>query len=131
MSNEPETTEYLVLFRSTNWSRDLSVGEMQQIMERTYEWFDKLRAAGTFRAAQPLFNEGRVLVAAEDGSITDGPFAESKEIVGGYLILRAASMDDAVEIARGWPLLALGATLEVRPIAQECPDFQRLRNAAA
>lgn len=132
MNDEMKPTEYMILFRSTDWNRDLSPDEMQKIMERTYAWFDGLKEAGRFKAAQPLFHEGRTLSARGDGtSVTDGPFAESKEAVGGYLIVAADSMEEAVEIARGWPLLDCGTTLEVRPIAPECPDFYKLRQATA
>jgi hypothetical protein len=134
MDDEMKPTEFMLLFRSTDWNRDLSPEEMQQIMQRTYAWFDGLKAAGKFKAAQPLFSEGRILKAnARPGlpPVTDGPFAESKEAVGGYLIFSAASLEEAVEIARGWPLLECGSSVEVRPIAPECPDFYRLRRAAA
>lgn len=127
MNDELKPTEYLILFRSTNWNRDLSPREMQQVMERTYAWFDSLKADGKLHAAQPLFHEGRVLQGHKDGTITDGPFAESKEMVGGYLIIHAGSLDEATEIARGWPLLRQGSAVEVRPIAAECPDFYKLR----
>jgi hypothetical protein len=130
MNDELESTEYMFLFRSTDWNRDLSPEEMQKIMERTYAWFDGLKAAGKFKAAQPLFREGRV-IARNGSTATDGPFAETKEAVGGYLIVKVTSMDEAVEIARGWPLLECGSTLEVRPIAPECPDFHKLRQATA
>lgn len=127
-ADEMKPTEYMLLFKSDDWHRDLSPKEMQMIMERTYAWFDGLKAAGKFKAAQPLFHEGRVL-AGRNGMVTDGPFAESKEAVGGYLIFKADSLEEAVDVARGWPLLACGCSLEVRPIAPECPDFYKIRQA--
>jgi hypothetical protein len=130
MNDEMKPTEYMLLFRSTDWSRDLSPEEMQEIMKQTYAWFDGLKAAGKFKGAQPLFHEGRILTGRNGGTVTDGPFAESKEAVGGYLIVKADSMQEAVDIASGWPLLQCGSTLEVRPIAPECPDFYKLRKAA-
>jgi len=129
MNEEMKPTEYMLLFRSSDWSRDLAPEEMQKIMEQTYAWFDGLKAAGKFKAAQPLFHEGRVLNGREGSIVTDGPFAESKEVVGGYLILKTNSLEEATRIARGWPLLACGCSLEVRPIAPECPDFYKLRKS--
>jgi hypothetical protein len=120
-------TEFMVLFRSTDWSKDLSLEDMQRVMDETYAWFDSLRQQGKFKAAQPLFGEGSVLSGTRKGTVTDGPFAESKEAVGGYLILKVDTMEEALEIAKGWPLLHCGSSLEVRPIAPECPDFHRLR----
>jgi hypothetical protein len=127
MNDEMKPTEYLLLFRSTSWNKGLSAEEMQGIMDQTYAWFDSLEKAGKFKAAQPLFHEGRLLSAQSDGTVTDGPFAESKEAVGGYLIVKTDSMEEALEIARGWPLLQCGSSVELRPIAPECPDFYRLR----
>ena len=55
----------------------------------------------------------------------DGPFTETKEAVGGYLVLQADNIDEAVEIARSMPTLRYGISVEVRPILAECPIFQR------
>jgi hypothetical protein len=55
----------------------------------------------------------------------DGPFTETKEAVGGYLVLQADSLGEAVEIARGNPALRYGVSVEVRPILAECPVFAR------
>src|SRR5690606_24752937 len=68
-------TEFMVLFRSTDWNKDLSLEEMQKVMDQTYAWFDSLRQQGKFKAAQPLFGEGKVLSATRKGTVTDGPFA--------------------------------------------------------
>jgi len=57
--------------------------------------------------------------------VVDGPFAESKESVGGYLLLQADNLDEAVEIARSNPVLKYGITVEVRPVLAECPISQR------
>ncbi len=59
----------------------------------------------------------------------DGPYVESKEAVGGYLIVRAASLDEATELARGYPALARGVSVEVRPLLLECPIFTRHKPA--
>lgn len=130
MNPTQKPTEYMVLFRSTDWSKNLSFEEMQAIMDQTLAWFDRLREEGKFKAAQPLFGEGKV-ISGKNAMVTDGPFAESKETVGGYLILQVTTMEEAVAIAQGWPLLQCGASLEVRPLAQECPDFQRIQQQLA
>ncbi|MCC5806013.1 MAG: hypothetical protein JJU00_06755 [Opitutales bacterium] len=131
MEPTQQPTEHMVLFRSTGWSKDLSPDEMQAVMDRTYAWFDRLRAEGKMKAAQPLFDEGKIVTGRSNRVVTDGPFAESKEAVGGYLILTVDTMEEALEIAKGWPLLDCGSTLEVRPVAPECPDFHRLRHRRA
>ena len=127
MQASQKPTEFMVLFRSTDWSKNLSLEEMQKVMNQTYAWFDHLRQEGKMKAAQPLFGEGKIVTGTQKRTVTDGPFAESKEAVGGYLILNVDSMEEALEIAKGWPLLDCGSSLEVRPIAPECPDFHRLR----
>jgi len=132
MDNTLKPTEYMLLFKSTGWNRDLSNEEMQQVMDKTLAWFERLREEGKFKAAQPLFEEGKVVSGTTARAIvTDGPFAESKEAVGGYLILNVATEEEAVAIAKTWPLLDCGSTLEVRPLAPECPAFHRLRQELA
>lgn len=116
----------MVLFRSVGWQDNLSPEEMQQIMTRTMAWFERLHREGKMKGAQPLFEEGKVITGKGGRQVADGPFAESKETVGGYLMLTVATLDEAVEIAREWPLLDCGCTLEVRPVAPECPSFREI-----
>ena len=62
------------------------------------------------------------MVTGKNGrTVSDGPFAESKEAVGGYFLLQVASMDEAVTIAQECPGLAYGSKVEVRPVAETCP----------
>lgn len=131
MNPTQKPTEHMILFRSTDWNKDLSLDEMQQVMDRTYAWFERLRREGKLKAAQPLFGEGKIVSGKKKRTVTDGPFAESKEAVNGYLIVNVATMEEALEIAGERPLLDCGSTLEVRPIAPECPDFYRLRKRLA
>ncbi len=127
MPSDQTPTEYMVLFRSTDWNKELSLEEMRAVMDKTYAWFDRLRQEGRLKAAQPLFAEGKIVSGRGKRTVTDGPFAESKETVGGYLLLTVDTMEEALKIAREWPLLDCGSTLEVRPVAPECPDFYNLR----
>ena len=131
MSPATNQSEYLLLFRGNNWDKDLSPEEMQRIMSETMAFFERLRRQGKVKAAQPLFEEGKMVSGKKGRSVADGPFAESKEAVGGYLLFTADSLEDAVEIARGWPLLEYGATVEVRPVAPECPSFMQIQKQMA
>ena len=79
------------------------------------DWIQALSQQGTFTAGQPLQNEGQV-VAGRAKVITDGPFAEGKEIVGGYLIVRASDLPEAVEMSKGCPIFEYGGSVEVRAI---------------
>ena len=121
------TTEYLFLFRGTDWDRGMSPAEMQQTMSRFSAWFERLSTEGTVKAGQPLMNESRIVSGRNGGAVTDGPFAESKEAVGGYFLIKADSFDAAVAVAQACPLLEHGTVIEVRPISDECPTLQRVR----
>ena len=130
MSTTNSTSEYLFLFRGTDWDRSMSPAEMEQTMSRFLAWFERLSADGALKAGQPLTNDARIVSGRNGRAVTDGPFAESKEAVGGYFLITAASLDDAVGIARQCPMLEFGVDLEVRPIATECPTMERVRQRA-
>jgi hypothetical protein len=108
------TPEYMLLFRGTDWDRDLSSEEIQNVMSRWIAWFDGLTEQGKGRAGQPLTNQGKVISGKRRQTILDGPFAESKEAVAGYILLQVDSLDEAVEIAKECPGLEYGISVEVR-----------------
>jgi hypothetical protein len=130
MSTENKT-EYLLLFRRTNWDQGLSAEQLQAAMDRFMGWFERLKNAGTVKAGQPLATEGKVISGKNGRTVADGPFAESKEAVGGYFILLADSLDEATAIAKESPILEYGGIVEVRPIADECPTFRRVKEKLA
>jgi len=99
-------------------------------MARCMAWFDELNAEGIVKAGHPLLDEGRI-VSAKGGVVSDGPFAESKEAIGGYFIITAPSLEAATEIARQSPTVEFGTVVEVRPIAAQCPTFERIEHALA
>src|SRR5438045_1608393 len=125
MNTETTTGEYMLLFRGPHWDRELSTDELQQTMDKVMAWFEGLNERGRIKAAQPLGGQGRVITGTDGRFVVDGPFTETKEAVGGYLVLQADSLDEAVEIARSMPTLRYGISVEVRPILAECPIFQR------
>lgn len=115
----------MLLFRGPHWDKGLSTNELQQAMNDVMAWFEGLSERGKIKGAQPLGGQGRVISGTDGRFVVDGPFAESKESVGGYLILQADSLGEAVEIARSMPTLRYGISVEVRPILAECPILQR------
>ena len=127
MNTPPEVTGHLLLFRKTNWAEDgLSEDQLRQIMKRVTEWFDGLSATGKMLGAQPLMEQG-VVIRGEGGiSVTDGPFVEAKESIGGYVLLSVKSMEEAVAIARSNPMHDYGLITEVRPTASNCPYLHRV-----
>jgi hypothetical protein len=116
----PTKSEYMLLFRGTDWHKGLSPEQIQRVVNQMKAWFDRLTAEGKAKAGKPLFHEGKIVSQKGGRSVTDGPFAESKEAIGGFFLLEVESLDEAAEIAKDFPSLKYGATVEVRPVAPEC-----------
>ncbi len=132
MNTPPEVTGHLLLFRKTNWAEDgLSQEEVRQIMDQVTEWFGRLEASGKVLGAQPLMEQGVVIGGKGGKSVTDGPFAEAKESIGGYVLLSVKSMEEAVAIARSNPMHDYGMITEVRPTASNCPYLHRILGSPA
>lgn len=110
----------MLLFVGMDWHKDLSPEQTQKVSQDWMAWFKGLMADGKAVAGHPLACEGKS-VSGKNRAVTDGPFAESKEAVGGYFMLDVPTMDEAVEIARQCPGLPFGAKVEVRPVLAECP----------
>jgi hypothetical protein len=127
MSNQSKTPQYMLLFRGNDWSKGLSPEEMQTIASQWMAWFERLTAQGTALAGSPLENQGRIVSGKNGRVVADGPFAESKEAIGGYFLLKVNTMDEAVAIAKQCPGLPYGAVIEVRPVAEECPLVHAVR----
>ncbi|MEX6687712.1 YciI family protein [Danxiaibacter flavus] len=111
--------EYLLLFRGgKGMDRDQSAQEYQEDMQKWVQWMANLSAQGKLGPAQPLKPEGKV-VKGTSKLVTDGPFIEGKEMVGGYLVCKADSYDEAVEIAKQCPILeSESGIVEVRSIME-------------
>jgi hypothetical protein len=123
MKSDLQTSEYLLLVRGTGWEKGLSPQELQTLMAQWMTWYEHLQEQGRLKGSNPLFPQGKVVSGKKGRVVADGPFAESKEAIGGYFLIEADSLEHAVEIARGWPILDHGATVEVRPVAAACPVF--------
>ncbi len=119
---------YLLLFRGTDWFRGLSPEQMQQVADQWMAWFNRLKDQQKALSGNPLEQEGKVVSEKGGRVISDGPFAESKETIGGYFLLNVASMEEAVAIAQQCPGLDYGIRVEVRPVAAECPMAEELRS---
>lgn len=111
---------YLLIFRSTDWYQGLSPEQMQQVADNWMAWFQRLKDEGKCAGGNPLEREGKV-VSGRNKIVSDGPFAESKESIGGYFLLTVGTMDEAVAIAQQCPGLPYGIRVEVRAIAPQCP----------
>ena len=118
--NTSKPNQYMLLFRGNDWHKGLSPEEMQQVANAWMTWFERLTAEGKAVAGNPLEREGKV-VSGKGRVVADGPFAESKEAIGGYFLLQVPTMEEAVVIAKQCPGLPHGVVVEVRPVAEQCP----------
>jgi hypothetical protein len=121
MSSQTTTLQYMVLCRGISWNESLSQEDIENAQKRFYGWFDRLANEGKIiKRGHRLAPEGKILSGTK--AISDGPFAESKEAIAGYWIIQATSLDEALEIAKGDPLLDYGHTVELRPILPDTPE---------
>lgn len=107
-------SEFTYLYRGGNM--DGSPEEQQKRIQKWTAWFKELTEKGYLKAiGNPLESAGKV-VKGEKKSVTDGPFAEAKDVIGGYSIIEARDLEQAAEIAKGCPILEASGSVEVRPI---------------
>jgi hypothetical protein len=113
---ETSMADYLFLFRGGDAAMSkMSPEQMQQHMAKWMSWIDRLSKEGSFKAGEPLEKGGKVL-QGKKATVTDGPYAESKDLVGGYLIVKAGSLAKAADIAKGCPIFESSGSVEVREI---------------
>ncbi len=110
-------SNFLYLFRGGDEAYErMSQEERQEHMELWGAWMENLQQQGNLVDGQPLGPEGKV-VRDRGTVVTDGPFVEGSEVVGGYLIVSAADFDEATEISKGCPIFDYdGAFVEIREI---------------
>ena len=110
----------LFLHHATTGGPDMSPEEMQAVLGKYREWSEKMGAAGKLVGGDKLANDaGHVLRIKNDKvSVVDGPYSETKEMVGGYFKIEAADYDEAVELAGTCPHLSFGGTIELRAVDQ-------------
>jgi hypothetical protein len=119
MTAPTTTSEYILLFRGMHWDKNLSPEEIQNVMNRWIAWFDRMTQEGKARAGQPLTDKGKIISGKKGQKVVDGPFAESKETIAGYILLQVATLDEAVKIAKECPGLDYGISVEVRLVDQQ------------
>src|ERR1700682_5511548 len=109
--------DFLFIYRGGNDAEaNMSPEEMQQIMQKWGTWIREALAKGWMtNPGDALTPEGKIVKSNK--VVTDGPFVESKEIVGGYSVVQADSLAAAAELAKGCPGLLTGGKVEVRPLS--------------
>ena len=108
--------EQLLMFRGGDEKRKkLSPNEIQEHMQKWFDWVDSMRDRKIYQGGDPLEGGGKTV--KPDMTVTDGPFTESKELIGGYIVIEVGSEEEAVGEAKNCPVLSIDGTVEVRTIA--------------
>lgn len=111
--------EFMLVFRHMDGQKVASPEQIQVWMKQTMDWIGGIAAQNKFVGGNGLpFDDAKVV--HHKGVVTNGPFGEIKETIGGYVIVRADSVEEAVEFAKSCPVLqGDGNTVEVRKIAKD------------
>lgn len=110
--------KYVMLILSTPKQAELSQEEQGAWYSEIFAWYEKWGASPRFEAGHQLQGP-ETAKTVRAGSVTDGPFMETKEVLGGYSLIDADSYEEAVEVAQTWPGLDRGlVTIELRPTVE-------------
>jgi hypothetical protein len=111
--------EFMLLFRRPGFDPgSVSPAEMQALAKKWNDWIAGVAGQGKL-VSDPmrLQPEGKVLKAG--GVITDGPFVEIRELLGGFMVVKAENLEEATTLAHGCPAIELGGSVEIRPVFQQ------------
>jgi hypothetical protein len=99
-----------------NW-QNMSPEDIQKAIQKFMAWGGKLRTSGIHLASHKLADDaGKVIRGRSQVRVTDGPYSETKEVLGGYYLIKAANYNEAVERSRDCPALEYGGSVEVRQV---------------
>jgi hypothetical protein len=113
MGDAQARSEFLVISRG-QWDPNLPPGEIQAAIDDFYSWHDRLVGEGRARPGSRLAHTGRTVF--KNGLVTDGPFGETKEVIGGFWTILAADLDEAAGLLSEHPCLRCGLFFELRPL---------------
>jgi len=120
-----QVSEYLVLSRG-QWDKDASKEDIEAAIQRFYDWLAQNIEAGRMKMGSRLSRE-RAMVS-KSGIVTDGPFGEGKEIIGGYWFIVARSLGEAATLAGENPCAQHGLSFEIRPLESARASAYRVAN---
>ena len=107
-------SQFIYLYRGAESGR--SPEKMQEMMQKWMAWMKQLGDQGHIKdIGHPLESTGK-LVKGKQKAVTDGPFAETKDVVGGYTLIEARDLEQAVELSKGCPIFEVEGAVEVRPV---------------
>lgn len=124
MAESSQQAEFLLLSRG-KWNPEKSPEEIQSAIDRFYVWYEQLLAEGKFKPGQRLSTEGKLVSSL---GVMDGPFTETNEVIGGYWLIVADSLEAAAAIAAASPCLECGLSYEIRPVELERATAWRVSN---
>lgn len=108
--------QFVFLYRGGQRATDPQEGE--KVMQRWMSWMEDLGKKGFLKdRGQPLEETGKV-VSGKQKVVTDGPYPESKDLVGGYTLIEAKDLSQAAELSKGCPIFDSGGLVEVRPVME-------------
>ena len=107
--------KFMFLFRGGEGVYELSPQEQQAQMQKWLAWVEKLTKDGRYLSGEPLLPEGKV-VSGKNKPVTDGPYSESKEVIGGFFLIEAKDFNEACEIAKDCPDFEFGGFVEIRQV---------------
>ncbi|MBX2817598.1 MAG: hypothetical protein KTR24_16435 [Saprospiraceae bacterium] len=108
--------EFMMIFRSEEQVERPTPEEMQAQIKVWQEWIAGIVAKGQFVATNALGMQGKVVRGDKETVVTDGPYVEVKEMVGGYIIVKAHDLEGAIHLSKGCPTLSYGGSVEVRDV---------------
>jgi len=122
--------KYLCLaYEEENVLNSLSRNEWDALRRETLSYVEELKTRGQLVSAEPLQSArtaATVRVRSGKLAVTDGPYAETKEQLGGFFLINARDLNDAIQVASKWPSARIGA-IEVRPLEEGLPEDRRYR----
>ncbi len=107
--------KFMFIFQAPKSAEQASPQQMEEIMGKWFTWINQLANAGKYDSGEALLPGGKV-VKGNHKNVTDGPFTEGKEIIGGYFIVNAADYNEAVSLCEGYPDYATGGSVIVRQV---------------
>jgi len=124
MPDSPPPTEYLVISRG-QWDKDLPPERIQTAIDDFYVWITQMIADGKMKSGTRLANTGKTVAKK---NITDGPYGETKEVIGGYWFIVANSLEEAAQLAAQNPCMQCGLFYEIRPLELERASAYKVTN---
>jgi hypothetical protein len=108
--------DFMMIFLGADYVENgLSPEQMQERMGKWFAWNTKMQEQGVVKSGDALHSAGK-RISGENRTVTDGPFVESKELIGGYYIITVADEAAAIEVAQDFPDYDLGGTVEIREV---------------